>query len=61
MQATVKYQSEVKTVPFGGGTIRATNYTPVLSPKDRERRRREIEKRLFDVFSKYGDEKRAAR
>ena len=55
---TVKYQSEVKTVPFGKGTIRIENLTPVLSSKDREKRKREIETRLFDVFSKYTDEKR---
>ncbi len=53
MPATVKYHSEIKTVPFGGKTITIENLTPVLSPKERERRRREVEKRLFDVFSKY--------
>jgi hypothetical protein len=51
----IRFESEVKTVPFGGGTIRIENLTPVLSPKDREKRKREIEVRLFDVFSKYGD------
>ena len=51
------YQSEVKTVPFGNGSIRIENLTPVLSPKDREKQKREIENRLFDVFSKYQDKK----
>jgi hypothetical protein len=55
MQAQVKYQSEVRMVPFGAGTIRIENLTPILPPKERERRRREAEKRLFDVFSKYAD------
>jgi hypothetical protein len=53
MPLPVKYESEVKTVPFGGGTIRVENLTPILSQKDKEKRRREIEIRLFDVFKKY--------
>jgi len=55
MTAAVKYESEIKTVSFGGGTIRVENLTPILTPKDRERRKLEIENRLFDVFSKYED------
>jgi len=51
----VKFESEVKTVPLGNGTIRIENLTPILSPKDKERRRREVESCLFDVFSKYGN------
>jgi len=53
MQRQFKYQSEVKTVPFGDGTIIIENLTPILPPKERERRKREIEKRLYDVFSKH--------
>jgi len=53
MSTTVRYESEVKTVPFGNGTIRIENLTPILSPKERERRKKEIGQRLFDVFSKY--------
>ena len=33
--------------------IRLENLTPILSPKERERRRREIETRLYSVFVKY--------
>ena len=51
----IKFESEVKTVPLGNGTIRIENLTPILSPKDREKRRREVETQLFDVFSKYED------
>ena len=58
MTATVKYHSEIVTVPFGKGTIRIENLTPILSQKDREKRKREIETKLFDVFSKYADKKR---
>ena len=53
MQAQVKYQTETRIVPFGSGTIRINNLTPILTQKERERRRAEVEKRLFDVFSKY--------
>jgi hypothetical protein len=53
MQKQDKYNSETKVVPFGDKTIMIENLTPILSPKERERRKREVEKRLFDVFSKY--------
>ena len=53
MQNMVEYRSEVKTVPFNGKTMTIENLTPVLTPKERERRKKEIEQRLFDVFSKY--------
>ena len=53
MQTPVNYQSEEKTVPFGDGTIIIENRTPILSQKEREQRRRETEKQLFSVFSKY--------
>ena len=54
MQSAVEYRSEIKTVSFGDGkTIIIRNNTPVLTPKERERRKKEIEQRLFDVFSRY--------
>ena len=53
MPAQVKYNSEIKTVPFGDRTIIIENLTPVLTPKERERRKKEMEKRLYTVFSKY--------
>jgi len=53
MQAQVKYESEIKTISFGSGTIRIENLTPILSEKERERRKKEIEHQLYDVFSKY--------
>ena len=55
MHTQTRYEREVKTVPFGNGTIIIENLTPVLSPKERERRKREVETCLFDVFSKYVD------
>ena len=48
-----KYRVETRIVKFGKGTIRLSNYHPILSPKEYERRKREIEQRLYDVFIKY--------
>ena len=53
MQAAVKYHCEIKSIPLGGKMITLENLTPILSPKERVRRKRDIEKRLYDVFSKY--------
>ena len=53
MQSAVKYRSEIKTVRLGEKMITLENLIPVLSPKERDRRKREIEKRLYDVFIKY--------
>lgn len=58
LQTQVKYQSEVKTAVVGERTITIKNLTPVLPPKEREKRKREIEQRLFDVFSKYATGRR---
>ena len=57
MPLTVQFESEVKTVPFGNGTMQIENLTPVLSQKEREKRKREIETGLFEVFIKYENEK----
>ena len=53
MQAQVKYESEIKTAVLGDRTITVKNLTPVFSPQEREKRRREVEQQLFDVFRKY--------
>jgi len=55
MTQTVTYQRETKSAPFQGKTIVLENLTPVLSPKVRDKRKKEIERCLFEVFSKYGD------
>jgi len=61
MQNALEYKSEIKTIPFGEGkTIIIENNTPILTQKERERRKREIEQRLFDVFSKYRSGTRTA-
>ena len=55
MTQAVTYQRETKSVPFQGKTIVLEILTPVLSPKEKEQRKKEIERRLYEVFSKYGD------
>ena len=55
MTQAVTYQRETKSVPFQGKTIVLESLTPVLSPKGKEQRKKEIERRLYEVFSKYGD------
>ena len=55
MTQAVTYQRETKSVPFQGKTIVLESLTPVLSPKEKEQRKKEIECRLYEVFSKYGD------
>ena len=55
MTQTVTYQRETKSVPFQGKTIVLESLTPVLSPKEKEQRKKEIEHCLYEVFSKYGD------
>ena len=55
MTQAVTHQRETKSVPFQGKTIVLESLTPVLSPKEKEQRKKEIERRLYEVFSKYGD------
>ena len=55
MTQAITYQRETKSVPFQGKTIVLESLTPVLSPKEKEQRKKEIERRLYEVFSKYGD------
>ena len=57
MQTQPKYQSEVTTVVMGERTITIKNLTPILPPKERETRKREVEQKLFDVFSKYAGQR----
>ena len=57
MQTKPKYQSEVTTVVMGERTITIKNLTPILPPKEREQRKREVEQKLFDVFSKYAGQR----
>ena len=42
MTQAVTYQRETKSVPFQGKTIVLESLTPVLSPKEKEQRKKEI-------------------
>ena len=44
---------ETHTIIINGRLVRITNCTPVLTPEQREKRKREIELVLYDVFKKY--------
>jgi hypothetical protein len=57
MQASLNYTTETRVINFRDKKIRINSHTPVLPPKERERRKREAEQRLFDVFSKYAEER----
>ena len=57
MHTQTKYRSEVKTAVMGERTITIKNLTPILPPKEREQRRREVEQKLFGVFSKYTEQR----
>lgn len=43
MTRSVTYQRETKSVPFQGKTIVLESLTPVLSPKEKAQRKKEIE------------------
>lgn len=53
MVQSVTYHRETKSVPFQGKTIVLESLTPVLSPKEKEKRKKEIERCLYEVFNKY--------
>ena len=44
--------------PLPGKNIVLESLTPVLSPKEKEKRKKEIERCLYDVFSKYRQSRR---
>lgn len=52
-QTRISYHKEVKTASFQGRTITVENLTPILAPKVRDKRKREIETGLYSVFRKY--------
>lgn len=52
-QSRISYHKETTTAQFQGKMITLENLTPILSPKVRDKRKREIEGCLYQVFSKY--------
>ena len=59
MVQAVTYQSDKQSVYFQGKLIVLENLTPVLSPEEKKKRKREIENNLYDIFSKYKQSFRA--
>ena len=57
MHAQGKYESEIKTAVLGHRTITVKNVTPIYPPQERDKRSREVERRLFDVFVKYAGQR----
>lgn len=55
MPVATAYHKEKTTTYFQGKPITLENLTPVLAPKAKEQRKKEVEKCLFDVFIKYED------
>ncbi|GHU81071.1 hypothetical protein FACS1894191_7590 [Clostridia bacterium] len=55
MQEQANYTTDTMFFSFGDRTVRINSHTPILPQEERERRKREAEQRLFDVFSKYAD------
>ena len=47
------YAKETRTALFQGKPITVTHLTPILSPEERAKIKREIEHQLYDVFIKY--------
>lgn len=55
MESTaLKYEVESKTVMFQGKPITLINRTPIFTPDQREKRRIEIERRLYEVVRRHG-------
>jgi len=53
-EARVGYHKEVKTASFQGKSITVENLTPMLSPRARDKRKREIESCLYEVCAGAG-------
>ena len=54
----IRYISETGTAVFQGKRITVENLTPVFSPEQRDKRKREIEHRLYGIFKKYSANQR---
>jgi hypothetical protein len=50
---TARCAQESKSAIFQGKPITVTHITPILTPEQRDKRKREIESQLYEVFSKY--------
>jgi len=58
MERKPQYHKETQPTIFQGKPATVIHLTPVLSAEQRDKRKREVEHQLYEVFSKYKDEKR---
>lgn len=61
MEAMPSYQKEVHNAVLHHNLIIVENLSPVLSPQEREKRKQEITKSLYEVFKKYSDNHKSNR
>jgi hypothetical protein len=53
MKQITRFEVETKTVYMGGKPVLLTERTPILTPHQREKRKKEIEAQLYDVCRKH--------
>jgi hypothetical protein len=53
MEQAERYNVDTQTVQFQGKPITLTNRTPLFTPEQREKRKREIEATLYNIAKKY--------
>ena len=61
MTQAVTYERDTKSVACQGKIIVLESLTPVLPPKEKEQRKKEIERCLYEVFSKRSEERRVGK
>ena len=54
-----KFKAETETVVFQGREIPMENLTPVFTPEQEVKVRRELEQQLYEIFRKYAEKRRA--
>ena len=54
-----KFKAETETVVFQGREIPVENLTPVFTPEQEVKIRRELEQQLYEIFRKYAEKRQA--
>ena len=54
-----RFNAETETVVFQGKEIPLENLTPVFTPEQEVKIRRELEQQLYEIFRKYAEKRRA--
>jgi hypothetical protein len=49
MRQVSRFKTETKTVDMGGRPVTLISRTPILSPQQREKRKQEVEAKLYDA------------